>query len=571
MNRILTTRRLLSVFTVLLVNSSLFLCGEARGLKNGGKVLASDTNQASLNLLTTTQTLTADVYTYGWADQTYVPSGGQINLSIFVGNAGPDDASNVTLTSQLPSGVTFSGAVIDNGSCTGAPDGTSFNCTLPTVNANETGMISVSVTATGEPYALLNATFTVASDALDDSSDNNAGVAQFYIASPPLPTPTPGATDEAQLVYLKFDQSTSQDDIFGQRADSAGLTNLTNSSVDESSFIWSPDGSRLGFLSYDSVSSGVSFCVMNADGSNLTVLTNVSGEYINSFAWSPDSSKLIFSASTYANDTSTGEVYVINADGTGRVNVSGTDGYNSEPAWSPDGTQISFSRAYYSPDSPPTNDIYVANADGTNQTQIAHADGERDFTAMWSPDGAWLAFMRYLADNTISVYMVRPDGSDIHRLISDLDVQTSSPQWSPDGSHLSYSSYSSVGSAIETINVDGSGRTIIYSPPQGGLYYGINGWQWSPDGTKLAFGYTIGEGQGGNICVVNADSTGLQCLGNDLEYNGNAEWSPDSTRLAFMSRRNGVPSIDIINADGTGRVELTGTDAHAQKWRPAPQ
>jgi uncharacterized repeat protein (TIGR01451 family) len=568
MNRILTTRRLPSVFAVALLISSLFLYGEARGLNNGGKILAADTNQGSLNLLTTTST--ADVYTYGWADQTYVPSGGQISFSIFVANAGPDQASNVTLTSQLPSGVTFNGAVIDNGSCTSAPDGTSFNCTIPTVNANETGMISVSVTATGEAYTLLSATFTVASDTFDDHSDNNAGVAQFYIASPPLPTPTPGPTDEAQLVYLKFDQNTSQDDIFRQRADSAGLTNLTNSSADESSFIWSPDGSRLGFLSYDFVSASVSFCVMDADGSNLTVLTNVPGEYINSFAWSPDSSKLIFSASTYSNDTSTGEVSVINADGTGRINVGGTDGYNSEPAWSPDGTQISFTRSYYSPDSAPTNDIYVANADGTNQTQIAHADGERDFSAVWSPDGTWLAFTRYLADNTNSIYMVRPDGSDIHRLISDPDVQTFSPQWSPDGSHLSFSSSSSVGSAIETINADGSGRTTIYSPPQGGLYYGINGWQWSPDGTKLSFGYIVGEGQGGNICVVNADSTGLQCLGNDLEYNGNAEWSPDSTRLAFASRRNGVPSIDIINADGTGRVELTHADAHSPKWRPAP-
>ncbi|HEV7374341.1 MAG TPA: hypothetical protein VGN95_06470 [Pyrinomonadaceae bacterium] len=574
MNRILATGRLRSVLILALIISSLFLCGKALGISNGGKSLAANTNQGYLSLLTPTPTPTpdADLFTYGWTDLSYVPSGEQVNFSIFVGNDGPDDASNVTLTGEFPSGVTFDNAVVNNGSCTGALDGASFTCTFPTINANGSETISVSATVTGTPYTLLVTTLTVASETSDANGDNNASDAQFYIASPPLPSPTPGPTNEAQLAYMKYDESTSQDDIYRQRADADGLTNLTDSSgAEESSFIWSPDGSKIGFLSYDFTNFSISFCAIDADGSNFTVLTNVSGEFITSFAWSPDSSKLIFSATGYSNNTSTSEVFVINADGTGRANVSGTDGYNTDPAWSPDGTQISFTRAHYFSNSPSTSDIYVADADGTNQVQIAHDEGDIDVSAFWSPDGTQLAFTRYLADNTTSIYLVLPDGSDIHRLLDDTDVQTFYPLWSPDGSKLTFSSYGPDGELFETIDADGTDRTTIYSPPQGGLSYAAGGWQWSPDGAKLAFQYVVGEGQGGNVCVVNADGTGLNCIGsNDLEYNGNPEWSPDSTRLAFTSLRNGVASIDLINADGTGRVELTHDDAFAPKWRPAP-
>jgi TolB protein len=575
MNRILTTGRLRSVIVFALLISSLFLYGnKALGINDGGKSLAANVNQGYLSLLTPTPTPTpdADLYTYGWPDQSYVPSGGQVNFSIYVVNDGPDDASNVTLTGELPSGVTFDNAVANNGTCTGALDAASFTCTFSTVSASATEMISVSANVTGTPYTLIVTTLAVASDTFDHNTDNNStSTAQFYIASPPLPSPTPGPTNEAQLAYLKFDENTSQDDIFRQRADAAGLTNLTDSSdAEESNFIWSPDGSKIGFLSYDYTNFGISFCAMDADGSNLTVLTNVSGEHVNSFAWSPDSSKLIFSASTSSSETSTSEVFVINADGTGRTNVSGTDGYNTDPAWSPDGTQISFTRAHYFSNSPSTSDIYVADADGTNQVQIAHAEGDLDVGAFWSPDGTQLAFTRYLADNTTSVYLVLPDGSDIRRLLADTDVQTFYPLWSPDGSKLTFSSYGPDGELFETIDADGTGRTTIYSSPQNSLSYSVGGWQWSPDGTKLAFQYVVGEGQGGNVCVVNDDGTGLLCIGsNDLEYNGNVEWSPDSARLAFTSMRNGVASIDLVNADGTGRIELTHDDAYAPKWRPA--
>ena len=73
---------------------------------------------------------------------------------------------------------------------------------------------------------------------------------------------------------------------------------------------------------------------MNADGTGQTRLTNVPA---NDSApnFSPDGTRIVF------NDRWLGEVYVMNADGSGRVNVTnGSALVETDPVFSPDGTRI---------------------------------------------------------------------------------------------------------------------------------------------------------------------------------------------------------------------------------------
>ncbi|MDY7080437.1 MAG: hypothetical protein SXV54_26450 [Chloroflexota bacterium] len=49
-------------------------------------------------------------------------------------------------------------------------------------------------------------------------------------------------------------------------------------------------------------------------------------------------------------------------------------------------------------------------------------------------------------------------------------------------------------------------------------------------------------------------------------------WSPDNTRIAFVSDRDGNLEIYVMNADGSGQVNLTNSPAHdtSPAWQPQP-
>ena len=558
----------LALATILLINPIAF-CVYAAGRPPPA------TSMLIPNLASPAPTRYVDLYV-GITDlnQVYVPGSGPLNFGVAVYNLGEDRASNVRLTGQLPSGLTLNSlSGDDGGSCTGTPGSSSFNCTFLSINVGHWKTISVSATATGEPFTKRTVTATVASDAVDSNSETNVSSGWFYIAGPPLPAPTPGPADDDQLAYLKFDPNLHQLDLVRQRADGAGLVNLTTSPAQEGLYTWSPDGSRLAFISYSNQSTFLG--VTDADGLQVTMLTNVPNETIASLAWSPDGTRLVFAAgpAICCPELLTNVIYVVNADGTNRMSVGGTDTYNVEPAWSPDGTHISFLRLTLRPNGPALGDVYVANSDGSNVIKIARADGQSDVDVEWSLDGARLAFTRYFTDDTSDVFTVRADGSDLIRLTNNPDRHAASPHWSPDGTKLLFGSYGPGGAAAETINSDGSGRMTLYTLPPGAFFYG-DGERWSPDGTKLLFGYCTFETQGQSFCVVNRDGTGLHCIGNDVEYNSAAEWSPDSQRIAFMTLRNQVGAgINVVNADGTNRVEVTTHPflLGPPKWRPRLQ
>ncbi len=59
----------------------------------------------------------------------------------------------------------------------------------------------------------------------------------------------------------------------------------------------------------------------------------------------------------------------------------------------------------------------------------------------WSPDGQWIAIARMLGENWIpcGIYLVRPDGSDLHRIFSFGDgIIITDICWAPDGEWLAF-------------------------------------------------------------------------------------------------------------------------------------
>jgi uncharacterized repeat protein (TIGR01451 family) len=126
-----------------------------------------------------------------------VATGAPLTYSIKVANAGPDAATNVVVTDNLPQGVSFVSAESTQGSCAAVADkkkAQKVNCALgtlassagPQYNANPVA-ITIRVLAPQKAGTISN-TASVAGDPKDPNKGNNSATATTQVIKAPVPT-----------------------------------------------------------------------------------------------------------------------------------------------------------------------------------------------------------------------------------------------------------------------------------------------------------------------------------------------------------------------------------------------
>ena len=206
-----------------------------------------------------------------------------------------------------------------------------------------------------------------------------------------------------------------RNEIYTANADGSNVVELTHNSVDDYEPTWSPDGSRIAFVSKRT--GDYEIYVMNIDGSDVKRITDNPKGWDFSPAWSPDSKKIAFASQRPGNF----QIYVMNADSSGGVvQLTKIKDISINPAWSPDGSKIAFS--VYQIKSK-QSDIYVMNSDGSNPTNITNGKYSPAGSPTWSPDGTMIAFVY-----ESKLYRMNSDGSNVVKLV-DADAD-SSVSWS---------------------------------------------------------------------------------------------------------------------------------------------
>jgi Tol biopolymer transport system component len=236
---------------------------------------------------------------------------------------------------------------------------------------------------------------------------------------------------------IAFDR---QGEIYIMGTDGSDPVNLTNHGAPDWYPAWSPDGTRIAFLSDRGPS--VDIYVMGTDGSNPVNLTD-NAAWDADPAWSPDGTRIAFTS----NRDGEPDIYVMGADGSNPVNLTNNPAAYS-PAWSPDGTRIAYTGLLGG-----NYEIYVMDADGSNPVNLTN-DPARDDNPTWSPDGTRIAFQSS-RDGNDEIYVMDADGSNPVRLTND-PADDRYPAWSPDGTRITFMSNRSGTPNIWVMNADGS-------------------------------------------------------------------------------------------------------------------
>lgn len=335
-------------------------------------------------------------------------------------------------------------------------------------------------------------------------------------------TPTLIGGGSGQIVYTSNRDGNAE--IYIMDIASSITHRLTNDPAHETFPAWSPDGEQIAFKSsmYEFAYGFGDLFMMNADGSNVRNLTNNppdSSMYYRSPTWSPDGTRIAFVSNQGSNEE---DVFVINVDGEGLHRVSTIDDprtRSSKPAWSPDGEHIAFNAG-----SDDNYHIYVADVDGSNLRRLDVTDNlaPRNVEPAWSPDGRQIAFCRG-SHSDLQIYMMDADGSNVRRLTNNLN-SACAPTWSPQGKEIAFTAR--LNDHFEIYMMDADGNNIRPLTNYQGDEYVADKFDpaWSPDGKQISFGFALGFTS--QIYAIDLESLTVRRLTFDERSNLYPSWRP---------------------------------------------
>jgi WD40 repeat protein len=237
-------------------------------------------------------------------------------------------------------------------------------------------------------------------------------------------------------------------------------------------------------------------------------------------------------------------IFVMKVDGSDVRRVAEVEGFPQlgAPRWSRDAASLAFDAAS---DDSKTSRLYLIGADGKALRPIGlgtHAD--------WSPDDKQLVFgVEDQTEKSKGIWVQNADGRG--RLA--LSETGSAPRWSPLGGAMAVLDGNSL---VILDQIDGTRRKL--DVPAGVL----PGFDWSPDGNRLAFVTRTADTRELWTVDVADDAKQKKLLSGDID--GYLAWSPDGERLAIALAED----IELLNADGSGAPQLIA-DQQGQNRMPA--
>ena len=177
-----------------------------------------------------------------------------------------------------------------------------------------------------------------------------------------------------------------------------------------------------------------------------------------------------------------------------------------------------------------------------------------------SPDGMKIAFLSD-RDGATDLFVIAADGTGETRLTSTPEAE-SQPDWSADGSEIRFSVFANDESRIFSIAPTGKDRRLIGTVPGRAM-------RLSPDGKSVL--YWTGTWTAMRLFASRLDGSAARPLTDGAGVVWGSRWSPDGKRIAFGDKdAQGALQIFVMNADGSGRRQVTRFTASGKRWGAWP-
>ena len=325
------------------------------------------------------------------------------------------------------------------------------------------------------------------------------------------------------------------------------VTQLTYEPSYEGQPSWSPDGSKIAFVS--DRDGNYEIYVVDSNGSNQERLTYTPYRYDIGPDWSPDGNKIVFSAGEYDSN-----IFVMNADGSDEIRLT-TGLLNEAPTW-----RYNDKILYHDW----SGTIYMMNPDGNEKTALAEGS-----YPSWSADANKILFS-WMGD----IWTMNPDGSNKMLLYDESSGPwVFEPACSPKKNKVAFSIGGTLCTAsippwcehfsdLYMMNSDGINLERLTFDNGDWCYDPHPPWPtplhpkptWFTDGTKIAYHYK------GDIWVM----SGFPALSADLYPDGIVNLF-DFGVLADRWRQDD-PLADIAPDSGDDIVDFLDLAKLCEKW-----
>lgn len=248
------------------------------------------------------------------------------------------------------------------------------------------------------------------------------------------------------------------------------------------------------------------------------------------------------------------EIFMINSDGSGEVQLTDNEFTDWGPMWSPDRHYVAFHSDREGYDA-----IYLMNAGCSGDAFRITPEGQYARYPSFSPDGMFVAFEMYMGNDNWDIHVVSLYDGSIHRMTYNEAIDGGA-SFSPDGTKLAFHSTRSGYYDIYVMELDGAEIQRLTFEPET-----MDVWpEWSPQGDTMIF-HSERDGDS-EIFMMNADGSNQVNLTNNDTLERTPRFSSDGSQIVFRGERDGESNIYIMNTDGTNIRQVTTSEL--SDWYP---